>query len=130
VDIIVRDDLYVMVGIEGEIYPIAYEKLERSYKLSDEPYEAMFEYDPTIKNCLTGEKKRIIKYARTIIPRDDSSVIYAKKIDKAVKVFTTWDIEKYYLGNPGDYIACREDDLHDIYIIKERLFDQLYTRKK
>lgn len=130
VDITVNDQLYVMIGIEGEIYPIDARKLKRSYSLANEEYDVNLEYYPTIKDCASGEKKQILAYARTIIPRDDHSVIFASRIKKTVKIFTMWDEEKYYLGNPGDYIACREDDLHDIYIIKERLFDQLYTRKK
>ncbi|AOZ95744.1 DHH family phosphoesterase [Butyrivibrio hungatei] len=130
IDITVNDQLYVMIGIEGEIYPIDARKLKRSYSLANEGYDVNLEYNPTIKDCASGEKKQILAYARTIIPRDDHSVIFASRIKKTVKIFTMWDEEKYYLGNPGDYIACREDDLHDIYIIKERLFDQLYTRKK
>ena len=130
IDITVNDQLYVMIGIEGEIYPIDARKLKRSYSLANEEYDVDLEYNPTIKDCASGEKKQILAYARTIIPRDDHSVIFASRIKKTVKIFTMWDEEKYYLGNPGDYIACREDDLHDIYIIKERLFDQLYTRKK
>ena len=130
IDITVNDQLYVMIGIEGEIYPIDARKLKRSYSLVNEEYDVDLEYNPTIKDCASGEKKQILAYARTIIPRDDHSVIFASQIKKTVKIFTMWDEERYYLGNPGDYIACREDDLHDIYIIKERLFDQLYTRKK
>ncbi|SDA53789.1 phosphoglycolate phosphatase [Butyrivibrio sp. INlla18] len=130
IDITVNDQLYVMIGIEGEIYPIDARKLKRSYSLANEEYDVNLEYNPTIKDCASGEKKQILAYARTIIPRDDHSVIFASRIKKTVKIFTMWDEERYYLGNPGDYIACREDDLHDIYIIKERLFDQLYTRKK
>ncbi len=130
IDITVNDQLYVMIGIEGEIYPIDARKLKRSYSLANEEYDVDLEYNPTIKDCASGEKKQILAYARTIIPRDDHSVIFASRIKKTVKIFTMWDEERYYLGNPGDYIACREDDLHDIYIIKERLFDQLYTLKK
>lgn len=130
IDITVNDQLYVMIGIEGEIYPIDARKLKRSYSLANEEYDVDLEYNPTIKDCASGEKKQILAYARTIIPRNDHSVIFASRIKKTVKIFTMWDEERYYLGNPGDYIACREDDLHDIYIIKERLFDQLYTRKK
>ena len=54
--------------------------------------------------------------------------ICARPLKKHVKLFTAWDDEKYYSGNPGDYIAVREDDEHDIYVIKESLFDRLYKR--
>ena len=52
--------------------------------------------------------------------------IYSKPLNEYVKLFTAWDEEKYYSGKPGDYIAVREDDPHDIYIISGQLFHQLY----
>ena len=127
VDVRVENDLYVVVGIEGEIYPIKEKKLLQSYKVTDKAYDKELEYPPHILNLSTGEKKGIMKYAKTI-ESSDTSNIYAKKLDRGVKVFTAWDQEKYYLGNVGDYIAVREDDLHDIYVIKNRLFDQLYGK--
>ena len=45
-----------------------------------------------------------------------------------MKVFTSWDPDKYYLGNVGDYLAVREDDMHDIYVIKGDIFDRTYDR--
>ncbi len=125
VDITVDDDLYVMIGIEGEIYPIRREKLLKSYTPKDCKYEEELEYPPTIKDLSTGKKKKIMEFAKTV-RAEDTSGIYARQLTKGVKVFTAWDNEKYYLGNPGDYIACRRDDPHDIYVIKGRLFDKLY----
>ena len=125
IDTRVEEDLYVIIGVEGEIYPIKEKKLLQSYHLTDEPYQNEQEYPPQVLNISTGEKKEIMKYAKEI-DSCDSSNIYAKKLSRGVKVFTAWDNEKYYLGNVGDYIAVREDDLHDIYVIKGRLFDQLY----
>ena len=114
-----------MVGIEGEVYPITKEKLEKSYKETGMAYQRSFEYEPSIKDMFTGEKKTVMPYARGVISTG-TSYIYAKPLERYVKLFTAWDDEKYYSGRPGDYIAVREDDEHDIYIIKERLFDQLY----
>lgn len=125
VDIYVEDDLYVMIGIEGEIYPIRQDKLLKSYQVTDELYECEPEYPPTVKDLTSGQKKCILEYAKTAKAKD-ASCIYAMPLTRGAKVFTAWDSEKYFLGNPGDYIACREDDAHDIYVIKERLFPQLY----
>ncbi|MCR5656466.1 MAG: DHH family phosphoesterase [Butyrivibrio sp.] len=127
VDISVEKDLYIMIGIEGEIYPIKEEKLKRSYELWADTFDKEYEYTPRIKNLATMEKRSITAYAKTLRSLD-TSAIFAKKLTNGVKVFTAWDEEKYYLGNVGDYIAVREDDPHDIYIIKERLFDQLYQK--
>ena len=74
---------------------------------------------------MTGERKKVLPAARGVISSGGSRIL-AKKLKRYVKLFTAWDEEKYYSGNPGDYIACREDDPHDIYIIRNRLFHQLY----
>ena len=125
VNIRVEDDKYLMVGIEGEIYPITKEKLERSYNKTGKPYQRSFEYKPSIRDMFTGERKEVMPYAQGVISTC-KSYIYARPLTRYVKLFTTWDDEKYYSGKPGDYIAFREDDVHDIYIIKGRLFNQLY----
>ncbi len=127
VDITITKDLYLMIGIEGEVYPIKEDKLKKSYVFKDEPYNKDFDYTPSIKVSQGVEKKSLVQYAKTVSINETSN-IYAKVLDNSVKVFTAWDPEKYYLGNPGDYLACRDDDPSDIYVIKGRLFDQLYQK--
>lgn len=125
INVKIKENMYLMIGLEGEVYPITKEKLESSYKKSDEPYDRTFEYEPSIFNVVTEERENVLKYAKTVISTTISR-IYAKPLDTYIKLFTAWDAEKYYSGEPGDYIAVREDDCHDIYIINSRLFDQLY----
>ena len=57
------------------------------------------------------------------------SFIYARPVDKYIKVFTKWDEENYYAGEPGDYLAVREEDLSDIYRIQKDLFPRLYKEE-
>lgn len=125
----IDDDDYLMIGIEGEIYPILGEKLRKSYKLTEEKYEKEFEYVPQIRNSTNGVRKSVMDYAKTVVSLD-SSCVYARPLTKSVKVFTTWDEENYYLGDPGDYLIIRNDDIHDIYVIKKHLFCQLYGKAK
>ncbi|MBO4863647.1 MAG: DHH family phosphoesterase [Eubacterium sp.] len=126
-DVTVRIDneTFLMIGVEGEVYPIKEEKLRRSYTFSDEAYTRSFEYDPSIKDMLTGERKNVLEHVRSVIAKGGARV-YAKPLTTHVKLFTAWDEEKYYSGVPGDFIASREDDPHDIYVIRRRLMDQLY----
>ncbi|MCR5281766.1 MAG: DHH family phosphoesterase [Lachnospiraceae bacterium] len=125
IDVQVQEDIYLMIGIEGEVYPIKKEKLESSYRMDDSPYDRTFEYTPSIKEILTGERKSVLGGAHSVISKGGVR-IWAKPLTEHIKLFTAWDEEKYYSGKPGDYIARREDDLHDIYIISGSLFDQLY----
>lgn len=127
IELMIDDEKYLMIGIEGEIYPISAEKLRRSYKILSDTYTRSFEYEPRIKNISSNEVKMVRGYSKTVISTDKSR-IYAKPLDKSLKLFTEWDEERYYLGEPGDYIACRKDDEHDIYIIRGNLFPRLYKK--
>ena len=125
VDVLIDEDKYLMIGIEGEIYPIKMEKLYASYEVTDRPFSKEFEYEPCVINTATMDKKMITSAAHVAVSTAQTK-IHARPLTKYVKLFTAWDDEKYYTGTPGDYIAVRGDDVHDIYIIKGSLFDRLY----
>lgn len=134
VDMVVAPDLYVLIGIKGEVYPNSKEKFERSYEILPGEYSLEectvdAEYVPTIKNRITGATTPISKYARKCISTGDT-FIYAKPLEKRMKVFTAWDEEKYMLGVSGDYLAVRCDDLHDIYIVEKNIFGKTYEIKE
>lgn len=134
VDIVVAPDLYVIIGIKGEVYPNAKEKFERSYRILPEAYSMEectidAEYVPTIKNRQTDLSMPILDYAGKCIPTGDT-YIYAAPLTKRTKVFTAWDEEKYMLGEPGDYLAVRCDDLQDVYIVENRIFNRTYEMRK
>ena len=96
-----------------QVSPITKQKLESSYELTGSKYSHSFEYDPSIRNIVTGEKISVLNFANGVISTGKSRIL-AKKLDHHVMLFTAWDDEKYYSGTPGDYIAVREDDEHDI----------------
>ncbi|WP_185750355.1 hypothetical protein [Butyrivibrio sp. AE3003] len=66
-----------------------------------------------------------MSFARTAISLDEVN-IYAKPLTKKVKLFTVSNEDRYYSGEIGDYIAFREDNPHDIFIIRADLFPVLY----
>ena len=125
VDQVVEDDLYLMIGIEGEVYPIRKEKFERTYALTDEEPLIETDYPPVIKDTVYGNTYQLEEYMRPCVATGES-VIYAKKLTSPVKVFTAWDKEKYYRGEIGDYLVARTDDLHDMYIVRSNIFDRTY----
>ena len=125
VNVVIREDTHLMIGLEGEVYPIKEEKLKKSYRPVKDTYDGTFEYIPSVKNTATDEVRTVTEYARTVVSTG-TSLICARPLTKAVKVFTAWDEEKYYSGDVGDYIAFRKDDVHDIYVIRKHLFPLLY----
>lgn len=132
VDMEVTEDLYLMIGIKGEVYPTSRKKFDYSYKILDGKYSLQecalnAEYVPTIKNRLTGEKTSVSQFAGKCIPTG-KIFIYAKPLTCRVKIFTVWDEEKYMLGEVGDYLAVRCDDFQDIYIVEQNIFNSTYKR--
>ena len=129
-DLVVEEDLYIMIGIKGEVYPKRKETFLKSNEILNEKYDydkyvISNTYIPTVKNRMTGQNHLLSDYAGVCVP-SGSVKIFARKLTKGVKIFTAWDKDKYMLGNPGDYLAVRCDDLHDIYIIEEKIFGITY----
>lgn len=127
VEIAITEDLYIIIGIDGEVYPNREEKFLRSYKMSDEPYVFEGEYAPEIKDIMNTKTIDLTKRAKTCISTGTTH-IYAKPISHITKIFTAWDQEKYMRGKPGDYIAVRTDDYHDVYIIEKGIFGRTYKK--
>lgn len=126
-DVQIQEDTYIMIGIKGEVYPSRKEKFERNYQVLEEPYQFEGEYEPGIKDMVEGKTVSLIPHARACLSTGES-YIYVKQLDHRVKVFTEWDNEKYMLGREGDYLAVRKDDVHDIYIIEQSVFQKTYER--
>lgn len=129
-DLVVEDDLYVLIGIRGEVYPNKAEKFKRAYELLEGEY--IFEecapynmYVPRVKNRLNGDTLNLAQHAKKCVPSGDVQ-IYGRPLEKGVKVFVEWDKERYMLGKPGDVLAVRSDDAHDVYIIEGNIFKLTY----
>ena len=127
VDVTVTEDLYIILNVNGEIYPIRKEKFDRSYRLSDEPYTYPGEYAPNVIDNENGDRIPLLPFARSCLSVGGDGIC-AKEITGRVKVFTSWDPDKYYLGRPGDYLAVRLDDLSDIYVIEKNIFLKTYEK--
>lgn len=121
------NDLFIMVGIDGEVYPIRQEKFVHSYEFVDGIPEYVSEYQPTIYNRITGEAYNLLPYMKTCQARG-ISYIYAKQLKKPIKLFTQWDQSKYIKGSKGDYLAVRGDDFSDVYVIEKSVFLRSYEK--
>lgn len=127
VELTVDEDLYIIIGIKGEVYPNRREKFEHSYRILDQKYQynPELEYVPTIKDRQDGSTLTLTDYAGVCVPTGKVR-IYARELERGVKVFTAWDKGKYMLGKPGDYLAVRCEDLHDVYVVERDIFDKSY----
>jgi len=122
------DEVYLMVGILGEVYPIKKEKFNRSYRVTNERPLSQYSYTPTVRNRTTGETKNLGPFIKGCVPLADAYVLAAPLV-KNTKVFTSWNTDGYMFGKAGDWIAFRAEDIHDVYIIREDIFTMTYEEQ-
>ncbi|MGN1392817.1 MAG: bifunctional oligoribonuclease/PAP phosphatase NrnA [Succinivibrionaceae bacterium] len=128
----VSDNLIIMVGILGEVYPIKRTSFEKKYKVVDEPFDIDFEYSPRIRVLDYDDVvflEGLIKPCK-VLPANN---VYAKKLSKETKIFSEWNYENYMTGRIGDYIVCYqkengEPNSSDLYIVNGNIFNRLYTK--
>jgi phosphoglycolate phosphatase len=125
VDMLTDSKVYLMIGIQGEVYPISSETFVASYDSSEEPYSREWEYQPVLLNRITGEKHEILHMAKKCVPKE-SKLVRGQILKRDAKVFTRWDTEKYYRGCPDDFIVANEGRYDDCYIVQKNIFAMTY----
>jgi phosphoglycolate phosphatase len=125
IDTVSGENLYFMVGILGEVYPILREKFEKSYLAAGGSYGGPLEYVPTAINRATGERQAILPFTAACLPRGEK-LVRARPLEKDTKVFSHWDLEKYFYGAPGDFLVAGEGDYGDCYIVRGDIFRSSY----
>ncbi|MDR1204821.1 MAG: DHH family phosphoesterase [Peptococcaceae bacterium] len=125
IDTVSGEDVYLMVGILGEVYPILRDKFEKNYTVTGERYEKTWEYPPKVINRITGEHRHILPFTNVCLPRGEK-LVRAKPIDRDTKVFSYWDLEKYFYGTRGDFLVANEGDYGDCYIVRRGIFFDSY----
>ena len=134
VDMTVEPELIIMIGVKGEVYPSRKSNLEKNYDLTGESYRMTDwavkpVYQPTVHNRRDGSVLHLADYAKICIANGETH-IHARELTGRVKVFTTWDGEKYTLGRPGDFLAVRCDDRNDIYVVERDIFFKTYDKMR
>ena len=122
------DDLYIMIGCRGEIYHINRERFEQTYEPTEERldiYEQMLEYLPEVKSCEDEAFITLDEMAHLCYPKERGG-IYAVSLECRTKVFNPYNDGEYFVGRKGDYLAIRQDDLSDIYVIRKDIFHESY----
>ncbi len=125
------EDIYIMIGLRQEVYPIRREKFLASYRALEERYvpDPRFlpegSYTPTVKGGPEMSAAPLFENARACVGTG-GSFVYIKRLTRPTKLFTVWNPEGYMFGGPGDCLAIRSDDGEDAYIIDGRIFDLSY----
>ena len=125
IDIQVSPDTYLLIGTAGEIYPIGKAKFLASYTPSERVFSLDVAYPPVVLDKDTGTRVYLFRVARSATSQ--KSRVSARQLTRGLKIFTTWDSEHYFKGEPGDWVAIRNDDPTDAYIIKADIFPSLYV---
>ena len=131
-DLVIEEDLVIIIGIQGEVYPNKLEKFKRSYKMLDIPYDYDLmaynnKYIPVVKNRLDGKNLQLTEYAK-VCETTGNVQVYAEPLDRPTKVFTSWDKNRYMVGKENDMLAVRTDDLHDVYVVDREIFEKTYQK--
>jgi phosphoglycolate phosphatase len=127
----VSPETYLMIGIQGEAYPISREKFEKTYTEEAGTFSFMPAavteafYAPSVKDKVCHTPVELLSHARPCRARGES-FIYARPLERNTKVFTTWYADGYMYGKRGDYLAVRGDDTNDVYIIAAAILGLSY----
>lgn len=125
--ITVKDDIYLMIGYSGEVYPIEKHVFDSKYTATDETFVREFEYAPTIINVAEGKLYELMPHAK-MCKSGVGAPMYVRPITKYTKVFTRWDYEGYMVGNEGDMLCYSTTDHRDVYVVKREVFEKTYER--
>lgn len=123
----VTAELYIMIGVDGEVYHSDGQALCRNYDLTDEPFpiNGKSPWQPKIYRYADREAKLLAPCAKKCVAKD-GALIRAARLDRRLRVLTKWG--EWHLGEAGDWLASREADRQDIYIIRDSVFERTYEK--
>lgn len=127
-NIVAQEDVYIMIGSRGEVYHITAQKFENTYEVTTENldiFAEMLDFIPEVQLVETGEFITIDDKACVCYPQRNVR-IYATQLQGRTKIFQGSGDGNYFLGRQGDYMAVREDDIQDIYVIQREIFESTY----
>lgn len=127
VTVTTRRDIFIMIGIAGEVYPIEERVFNEKYTPVDGEYEGSFDYSPVAFDLADGSACDLIPLASKCLSNGNTEVL-ARPLEKFTKVFTAWDYDGYMAGKAGDVLCYTNGNPRDVYVVKEDMFDKLYEK--
>lgn len=127
----IEKELYLTIDIKGDVHIMSGAQFHKRYQLLDGEYDVRkyletLDYIPIMKDRRNGRDIRLMDYAQGCIAVMDE-MIYARSLEKGVKIFQTGNTSKYMLGEPGDYLAVNCENTQDIYVVDKDAFSVLYS---
>ncbi len=120
---------YLIIDPEGAVTLIDEKNFFDKYHATQDDFNVQVKYFPRIKRQDNQQVIHLKPHTKLCILKKKNN-IFARPIEKAVKIFTKTDSSKYKYGKVGDYLAVNEEDRTDIYIIEKRLFEKNYQEIK
>lgn len=124
---IIHDDSYILVSETDTVVILPYEEMIKKYQLEEDTCNMKLEYEPRIKNIQTGESKEVLKGMKRCSYLGTMQV-YAKPLQRGVKIFSEEYPHSYLVGNPGDYLVNRCDHVQGYSIVRAEMFHQIYQK--
>lgn len=121
------EDIYIMIGPVGEVYPITAESFAQRYDVSDMKYDKVFDYAPSAIKMGDNTTISLLPYARSCISKPGAA-IWAKQVDIHTKVFNRWNYETYMNAKIGDWLCYSTFDDKDVYVVQKEIFGILYEK--
>lgn len=124
----VEEGDYLIIDYKGRVHLMDKEIFDATCTMKEESYNLALDYFPSIRNRLTDEVITLEKRMKKCLLKG-THYIYARQLEKDVKLFGLWNREDYMYGKKGDYIVVSQRNLQDAYIVEAEFFNRGYEEK-
>lgn len=126
------EGIYIVFGWSSLARVLTKEQFESRFIQTQDAYEREDwtqgkVYVPRLKSQNTKKTLLATECAKVCMTKGDT-LLYAKKLDKAVKVFSPQNQGKYVLGRPGDYLTVRKDNLSEVTVMTREALEKGFER--
>lgn len=125
IEAIVEEDMFLIVDGEGMAYLIDRKDFKSNYDTREEKFDIPLDYFPRIRIKKNDQFIHLKDYMKQCLVKGEAK-IWAKSLDKSVKIFTKAQVDDYKIGEIGDYLVIGKENVDEIHIIKKEVFDTNY----
>lgn len=125
IELEITRDSFILINDTGKVKVISREEFDENYKALTHRCSMNLEYTPRLKDLENGEAVDLMRYMMPCTYKGRVQV-YARQLERGIKVFSSQTSGTYMLGNPGDYLVARCENLQDIYVVERQIFHKTY----